>query len=284
MRRFDAEECLALVERERATNTFMVPTMIASLLDAAEAVGANSSGFRTISYGGAPISEALLRRGLEQFGNVFVQVYGSCEAPHPVTILSRADHQNLIDGRAGSIGRPAANSVVRIEDEGDERSEATGEMLIGGDRVLSEYWNNPEASAEAIVEGWYRTGDVTRRDGHGYYYVVDRKRDVIISGGLNVYPAEVERVVSAHPAVVEVAVIGVPDDHWGEAVTAFVVRRPGGEASEESLLDYCRTRLAGYKKPQTIEFRDELPKGNTGKIVKRELREPYWSDRERQVN
>ena len=284
MPRFDAEACLHVVAAEHATNTFLVPTMIASLLDAAEAIGAARSGFRTISYGGAPISEPLLVRALEMFGNVFVQVYGSCEAPHPVTVLSKADHQNLTDGRAASIGRPTTSSRVQIECDESAEGELIGEMLIGGDRILSSYWNRPEASSEAIVDGWYKSGDIARGDADGYLYIVDRKRDVVISGGLNIYPAEVERVVAQHSGVKEVAVVGIPDERWGEAVVAFVVKELDVDLTHDALLEYCGEHLAGYKKPRRIEFRDDLPKGNTGKVIKRELRDPYWSDRVRQVN
>lgn len=284
MRKFDAEECLHIAAAQHATNTFLVPTMIASLLDAAEAIGAARAGFRTISYGGAPISEPLLLRALETFGNVFVQVYGSCEAPHPVTVLRKSDHQDLGNLRAASIGRPTGSSRVQIDCDESADGDSIGEMLIGGDRILSSYWNRPEASSEAIVDGWYKSGDIVRRDADGYLYIVDRKRDVIISGGLNVYPAEIERVVAQHPGVIDVAVVGIPDEHWGEAPVAFVVRKPNAELTDNAILDHCRAHLAGYKLPRLIEFRDDLPKGNTGKVNKRDLRAPYWSGHVRQVN
>jgi acyl-CoA synthetase (AMP-forming)/AMP-acid ligase II len=281
MAKFDGEKFVDLVTRERATHTFLVPTMIASIIDALEA-GAERPPLKTLSYGGAPIAESLLRKALDRLGPVLFQVYGSCEAPHPITVLSKADHADLRDGRAASIGREALGSEVVVGAPGEEVEE--GELLVGGATAMTGYWNNPEATEAAFVDGYYRTGDVARRDADGYLYILDRRREMIISGGLNVYPAEVERVLNEHPGVGEVAVIGVPDERWGETVMAVIVPAPGSEASEEALLDHCRDRMAGYKKPKTVRFVDDLPKGSTGKILKRELREEFWAGRERMVN
>jgi len=157
-------------------------------------------------------------------------------------------------------------------------------MQVRGPHVMAGYWDNPEATAAAIENGWYSTGDVARADESGFFYIVDRSRDMIISGGLNVYPAEIEAVIHEHPDVREVAVIGVPDEKWGEAVKAVVVARPGAAVDSEAIVEHCRTRMAGYKKPRTIDFVDELPKGSTGKVLKREIRERYWKATGRRVH
>jgi acyl-CoA synthetase (AMP-forming)/AMP-acid ligase II len=285
--KFEPDRFLALVERERATSTFVVPTMISMLLEAAEGVDCDLSSLRTVSYGGAPISPTRLSEALERFGPVFVQVYGSCEAPHPVLVLSREEH--LVDAatkhRLGSVGRETTLSEVQLFDADGEPSPdgEPGEMWVRGGSVMAGYWENPEANDACFQEGWYRSGDVARRDEDGYYYIVDRARDMVISGGLNVYPSEVEAALYRHPAVAEAAVIGVPDDHWGEAVAAYVVVRDGAGAGEEDLIEHCRRELAGYKKPRFVYFVEELPKGSTGKVLKRELKAPHWEGHERSV-
>ena len=284
MRRFDGEAFLDLIRQEHATNSFLVPTMIATIVDAMRASPAPLPSLERISYGGAPISDGLLRDALDTFGGVFVQVYGSCEAPHPITVLTQADHEDLDNARSSSIGREVLSAELRlVDDAGNDVQEGdAGELLVGGDSVMLGYWENPEATDAAFHEGYYRTGDVARRDEEGYYYIVDRKREMIISGGLNVYPAEVERVIATHAGVGEVAVIGVPDARWGEAVMAIIVPSDSSLTSDD-VIEYCRKNLAGYKKPQQVEFRDALPRGSTGKILKRELRAPFWEGHARMV-
>ncbi len=285
--KWDPQAFLALVARERATGSFMVPTMLGALLEAARHESTDTSSLRAISYGGAPIAPSRLEQIVERFGSVFVQVYGSCEAPHPLTVLTRAEHRPPPgqQARLASIGRETAQTELRLVDDAgrDVPPGETGEMWVRGAHVMSGYWNNPAATAEAFRDGWYRTGDVARRDEDGYCYIVDRVRDMIISGGLNVYPAEVEACLQRHPAVLEAAVIGVPDDEWGESVKAIVVLRPGAAAGEAALIEHCRAHLAGYKKPRSVDFVQELPKGSTGKILKRDLREPWWEGRKRRV-
>ncbi len=285
MRKFEPEEFLILVESLGVTNSFVVPTMLAGLVEAQAVRRHDTATLKAISYGGAPISESLLAAALESFGPVLVQVYGSCEAPHPITVLSGEDHGDLSGGRAASIGRPTMGVQLSIAGEDGALGEGTGpgELLVGGETVMTGYWNLPDATSAAFVDGYYRTGDVVERDVNGYYYIVDRQRDMIISGGLNVYPAEVERVISAHPGVAEVAVVGIPDPHWGESVAAFVVRRSGIELDEAALVEHCRLQLASYKKPRSVIFTTQLPKGSTGKVLKRELREPYWRDVSRPI-
>lgn len=285
--KFEPDRFLDLVQRERLTSTFVVPTMIAMLVDAAARSRSDTSSLKAISYGGAPISPPRLEEAMERFGNVFVQVYGSCEAPHPVTVLTREAHvvEPERRHRLGSIGREVVPVQIRLTDaDGAVPLGEPGEMHIRGANVMRGYWDNAEATADVLVDGWYRSGDVARQDEDGFFYIVDRARDMIISGGLNVYPAEVEAAIEEHPAVAEVAVVGVPHDTWGEAVKAFIVTRPGSDLDEVQLLDHCRTTLAGYKKPQSVEFVDELPKGSTGKILKRELVSAEWEGKGRRVN
>jgi acyl-CoA synthetase (AMP-forming)/AMP-acid ligase II len=242
---------------------------------------------RNVSYGGAPITARALEAAMACFGNVFTQVYGSCEAPHPVMVLPRHAHVVDPDRRAQltSVGREVTNVQVRLADPdgapvapGDK-----GEMWIRGANVMLGYWNNADATEDVLRDGWYRTGDVAWQDDDGFYYIVDRARDMIITGGLNVYPAEIESVIAEHPAVREVAVVGVPDERWGEAVKAFVVRRADDPLDADALIDLCRDKLAGYKKPKHVEFVDRLPRGSTGKILKRELVTSEWAGRERRV-
>lgn len=288
MAKFDPEAFLALVEEKHATATFLVPTMIAMLLEAAQGSNADVGSLKTISYGGAPITADRLREALERFGNVFVQVYGSSEAPHPVLVLRKQDHIVTAEAaqRLESLGREVAMAEVRIVDGDDLDVEAgeRGEMLIRGDNVMAGYWGNDAATSEVLRDGWYHTGDVVRRNEHGFYYMVDRVRDMIISGGLNVYPAEVEAALRRHPAVKEAAAVGVPDERWGESVKAFVVLHDGAAATEGEILGEAQHHLAGYKKPRSLAIVGALPKGATGKILKRDLRDPHWQSLGRQVN
>lgn len=287
---FDPELTLWTIEKEHITGTFLVPTMINALVEVAQARRFKTSSLRNVTYGGAPISPDRIRQAIDTFGQVFVQVYGSCEAPHPVLCLRREEH--VVDGSEQSVRRlrSAGHEVVGVEvklvdDAGREVEDGeVGELVVRGDNVMAGYWKNEVATAEVLRDGWYFTGDMGWRDEHGFITITDRKRELIISGGMNIYPAEVEDAISSHPAVAEVAVIGVPDPFWGEAVKAFVVLRPGHTLSEEELIDYCRGRIASYKKPRFVEFVHELPKGASGKILKRELRNSYWQGRERMVN
>jgi acyl-CoA synthetase (AMP-forming)/AMP-acid ligase II len=285
--RWDPEALLALAAGKGATGTFLVPTMLTALAEAASTQRWDYSSLCSISYGGAPISRGQLEVASAQFPGALVQVYGSCEAPHPVLTLSRADHASgaaHINGIT-SVGRETLECDVRLVDErgADVAPGDSGEMWIKGRCVMAGYWDKPEATGAVLTDGWYHSGDVARRDETGYFYIVDRLRDMIITGGLNVYPAEVERALHEHPAVAEVAVVGIPNDKWGEEVKAFVVARPGEPVSEAALIEHCRVSLAGYKKPRSVQFVGTLPRGSTGKILKRQLRDQYWHDRQRNV-
>lgn len=278
MTKFDPDEFLRRAQDEAATSSFLVPTMISMLADAAKSRSVPRA-LRAISYGGAPITPAQLTRAIDVFGQVFIQVYGSCEAPHPVTVLSRDDHSRGIEEPTilTSAGRPSAMADVTIRSqEGTVLPAGTvGEICVEGAIVMAGYWGNADATAAAITGGVYRSGDLGYMDERRYLFLVDRARDLIISGGLNVYPAEVERVLAAHAAVLEVAVVGAPDDTWGEKVVAFVVPRPGHSISDAELTDRCREHLASYKKPRAYVFVESLPKGSTGKINKNALRYPF---------
>jgi acyl-CoA synthetase (AMP-forming)/AMP-acid ligase II len=285
--KFDPEGFLVLVAQERITSSFVVPTMLAMLVDAAGGEPVSKRILRNVSYGGAPITAPALEAALACFGNVFTQVYGSCEAPHPALVLTRGEH--VVDAdhrhRLTSVGREVASVRVRLAGPSGDHVPLgePGEMWINGPNVMRGYWDNPEATADVFRDGWYKTGDVARQDEQGYYYIVDRSRDMIITGGLNVYPAEIERCIAELPGVREVAVVGIPDEHWGEAVKAFVVARDGAELDDDAIVAHCRMGLAAYKKPRHVEFVDDLPKGSTGKILKRELVSAEWAGKERRV-
>jgi acyl-CoA synthetase (AMP-forming)/AMP-acid ligase II len=230
-----------------------------------------------------------LKQDIHRFGNVFIQGYGQSEAPNTICYLPREDH--VTEGppekvaRLASVGRPYTLVRVRIVDNmgKDVPVGELGEIIVSGDHIMAGYWKEPEETAEALKDGWLHTRDIGRFDKDGYVYLVDRKSEMIISGGLNIYPTEVEQVLYSHPAVSEAAVIGVPDNDWGEIVKAIVVLKPGMKAREEELINLCRDSMASYKKPRSVEFRDSLPKSATGKILRKELREPYWKGRERKI-
>jgi acyl-CoA synthetase (AMP-forming)/AMP-acid ligase II len=219
---------------------------------------------------------------------VFAQIFGQGEAPMMITVLPQAEHlpgDPIARRRLASAGRETPAVRVRIVDEDDQPRTPgeMGEIVVRGDLVMKGYWNKPEATAEALRGGWLHTGDIGYMDEGGYLYITDRKKDMIISGGSNIYPREIEEVICRHPGVFEVAVIGVPDDRWGEATKALVVARPGQALSEAEIVEHCRRHLASYKKPQSVEFLPALPKNAYGKVLKRELRDRFWTDRTRKV-
>lgn len=291
MPKFTIEDFCRVVQDERVTTTWMVPTLVGMLLDFADRDSYDLSSLRTVVYAGAPMPAERLKEALRAFGPIFVQVYGLSEAPQPDLVLPKEDHK--VEGteaevaRLASAGRPALGALVKVvrEDGSEVARDKTeiGEIIIKGEHILTEYWNKPEATAEVIRDGWFYTGDLAVVDAEGYVFIVDRTKDMIISGGFNVYPREVEEALYKHPAVRECAVIGVPDDTWGEAVKAVVALRPGMTATAAELIEFCKDRLAGYKKPRSVDFMDDLPKSPNGKILKKELRTPYWQGRSRQV-
>ena len=279
------------VQTERVSTTWMVPATILQLLDYPDRRQWDLSSLRTVVYAGAPMPAARLQEALREFGPIFVQVYGLNEVPHPDLVLPKEDH--VLDGteqqqlRLTSAGRPCTGVDVRVVGEGGREvpwdGSAVGEIVLRGEHAMVGYWQNPEATAEVVRDGWVHTGDMATVDEEGYIYIVDRKKDMIISGGFNVYPREVEEVLHRHPAVWECAVIGVPDPIWGEAVKAIVSLRSGWQATAEELIDFARQHLAGYKKPRSVDFLPELPKNSNGKIAKKELRGPYWRGMTRKI-
>jgi O-succinylbenzoate-CoA ligase len=279
---FDAELVTRDIDRHEITTIQVVPTMVAWLLDD-RLRDRDLSSLRLIWYASAPMPVELLRRALERFGPVFIQGYGQTESGPLATSLLPYEHR--LEGpdveRLGSGGRAVPGVEVAIAgDDGDELLPGEiGEIKIKSPWNMIGYWRRPELTDEVLRDGWLFTGDMARMDESGYIFIVDRKKDLIISGGENIYPREVEEVLYAHPSVLEATVIGVPDDVWGESVLALVVLSPGGRPSEDEVIEFCRSKLAHYKCPKAVEFRDELPKTASGKILKRALREPYWSVR-----
>jgi long-chain acyl-CoA synthetase len=277
---FDPGVVLRTIAAERATVCLLVPTMLNGVLNHPELGVHDLSSLRLIFYGGSTIPVPLLRGAIDAIGCSFTQGYGLTETLE-ATFLTAADH--VLDGdpererRLASAGREAVNAEVRIvADDGHELTAGeVGEVVIRSPSVIPAYWQAPEETRQAIRDGWFYTGDVGYRDADGYLFVVDRKKDMIISGGTNIYPREIEDALYAHPGVLEAAVIGLPDEVWGEAVTAVVVLREGHGLSEGELIEHCGERMASYKKPKTVKFLDALPRNPSGKILKRELREVF---------
>jgi acyl-CoA synthetase (AMP-forming)/AMP-acid ligase II len=285
---FDVESLADAVAQEGGSHTFMVPTMLQRILDGTPAVRRKISGLRQISFGGSPIAPTVFARAIEEFGDRLTQVYGSAEAPHPVSVLGPDVYADRQDDRIlATAGRVAYGIEVKIvnDDEAETSTGEAGEIWIRGSGLMNGYWRNDEASRAAFALGnWYRSGDVGLLTNDGMLCLVDRKRDLIISGGMNIYPNEVERVLSDHPGVSQVAVVGYPDEQWGESVAAFIVLEKTSTVSEAELMTWCKERLASYKKPKLMEFVPSLPLGSTGKILKRDLRDRFWTGRERSIN
>ncbi|WP_297695228.1 long-chain fatty acid--CoA ligase [Phenylobacterium sp.] len=278
LRSFDIETLLANIERHRVTSTAMAPTMIAMLLENPVADRYDISSLRRIGYGASAMPAEVLRRARGRWpGVAFSTGFGMTELSGNVMFLSPADHDRAADQGLDilrSVGRQMPLARVRVvDDEGrDAPADTPGEIVVKGDQVLMGYWRNPEATRSSFFAGgWFRSGDVGRWDADGYLYIVDRKKDMILTGGENVYPREVEEVLYQHPAVVEAAVIGAPDPKWGEKVVAVVCLRT--EASADELIAFCRERIASYKKPRHVVFIEALPRNASGKVLKRELRE-----------
>lgn len=288
---FDTENILQAIEDTSITWTFMVPTMIYRLLDSDYLTELDTSSVETIVYGAAPMTSARLREGLDEFGPAFLQFYGQGECPNFITTLTKEEHRLAIDTentqRLGSAGQPCLMAEVRIVDpetgepvpDGDD-----GEIAVRAPYTMKEYYERPEATAETLVDGWVHTGDIGRIDEDGYVYLLDRKHDMVVTGGMNVYSTEVEEALADHPGVKEVAVVGTPDEEWGEAVRAIVVPYDDASVTGEALIEFAGTKLANYKKPKSVEFRDGLPRTPYDKIDKVALREPYWEDEDRRIS
>ncbi len=288
--RFDPKEVLEMIARERVTTIVLVPTMINFLLQQPALASYDLSSLRQITYGAAPIAPDLLRRAMDAFGCRFGQGYGLTEASPLLTVLTSEDHIITDEKslrRLSSCGKPVAGLEVRVVKEGgaDVAPGEVGEIIARGPNIMLGYWKRPEDTELAIRDGWLHTGDLATVDEDGYLYLVDRKKDMIVTGGENVYSTEVEAALYAHPSVKEAAVIAVPDETWGEAVHACVVLGDRERLTAEELIEFCRGRLAGYKLPREVEFIEgELPKGGSGKILKKELRERHWQGRSRRIS
>ncbi|TSD99919.1 long-chain-fatty-acid--CoA ligase [Skermania sp. ID1734] len=274
---FTPAATLAAIAEHQITDALLVPTMIQMLVDDPAAAEVDLSSVKHFLYGASPISESLLERARKVFPAAkFTQAYGMTELSPVTTLLSPTDHDDPTLRR--SAGRAVPHAEVRIVDADDNELPrgSVGEVVAFGDHVMLGYWNKPEATAEAVHDGWMHTGDGGYMDDRGYVFIVDRLKDMIITGGENVYSAEVENALAKHPAVAACAVIGVPDAQWGERVHAVVVLKEGQQASEDELREHCRALIANYKVPRSAEFVAALPMSGAGKILKRELRKPYW--------
>ena len=276
---FDPAEMLRLVERERVTSiAFMAPTMIVMLLDAPASI--DTSSLRSVIYGGGPMHVDIMREALARFGKVFIQIYGQGESPMTISYLRAEDHDIDEPEALASTGIARTDVEVRLVDEGGNEVEvgAEGEVCVRGDVVMKGYWNNPEATATALREGWLHTGDIGRFDDRGRLYLLDRKSDMIISGGTNIYPREVEEALIEHEGVREAVVFGVPDTVWGESVFACVVPATDAMPTEDELIEFCKGQLASFKKPRRVALVESLPKNAYGKVLRRELKEHYASE------
>lgn len=287
--RFEPDAYLASLERHRATACFLVPTMINMLVKHPRIGAYDLSALQMMSYGGAPIAPALVREAWQNVGPVLSQGYGAGETTGGLVTLSTDDHRLAIEGGQehllSSCGRPFGESQVLVVDDAGHvlPHGEVGEIVIAGPDVFAGYWREPELTAAALVGGRLHTGDLARTDERGYIYIVDRKKEMIISGGFNVYPSEIEQVLYRHPAIYEACVIGVPDEHWGEAIKAVVVLRDGANVSSDALIEHCRGLLADFKKPRSIEFVAELPKNGNGKLSRKDVKERYWRGQDRRV-
>lgn len=288
---FDPFQIAKDLERYKIENTFMVPAMIMALIHMVPDLrDRDFSHLKQIVYGASPINSALLQAAMEVFDCDFYQVYGMTETCGAVVSLSAQDHRRAASGEApellASCGRPQAGVDVKIVDREGRPLPCgeTGELLVRCDANMLEYYNRPEASAETLAGGWVHTGDSALIDEHGYIFLRDRIKDMIISGGENIYPIEIENALSQHPAVTDVAVVGIPCENYGETPLACVVLAEGKQLTEEDMVAFLRNDLAGYKIPRKLKVFEELPRNPTGKILKKVLREPYWQNQERAIN
>lgn len=285
MRDFDVDVFLSYFEWEtiekcRITKSAIAPTILNFIMRHPDIGRYDFSNLRYITYGGQPMSVELLKQAISRFGNIFLHSFGMAELIGVSTILTREDHMVACTEKPHllrSVGKPMALCSMRIVNEQmeDVKPGEVGEIVIRGDQLLTGYWQEPERTAKAFEGGWFHTEDLGKYDGEGYFYVVDRLKDMIKTGGMNVFPQEVEQVIYRHPSVYETAVIGEPDETWGENILALVVLKPGMTATVEEIIGYCKENLAGYKKPKRVVFVDELPKNASMKILKKELRQMY---------
>lgn len=289
MNSFSPEDILTQIQQHKVTHALVVPAMILFMLQYPDFERFDLSSLQMLYYGTAPMPPEPLKRAMTKFGCGFSQTYGATETFVTISILQPEDH--VLQGtpeqyeRMSSAGREVAGVRVKIVGKDGQELETgqVGEILVRGHNVMQGYWKQPDLTRQALRDGWYHTGDIGRMDQLAYIYIVDRKKDMIVSGGENIYPKEVENVLFMHPAVADAAVIGVPDDTWGEAVKALVVKVQGHQVSGDELIAFCKQRLASFKKPKQVEFVESLPRSSAGKVLKRELRDKYWQGHERKI-
>ncbi len=281
---FDVEKVFQLIEKEKITISNMVPTMLNLLVNSDKIENYDLSSLRVILSGGAPIAPELVKKIMNKFGCDYIQTYGMTETSPYLTVSILKEHLKKLPPEEqfkykARTGREFLGVKLRVvNDKGEDvkpNDNEVGEIIVKGDIVTPGYWKNPEETAKAIRNGWLHTGDMATIDSEGYVNIVDRKKDIIITGGENVYSTEVENVIYEHPAVLEVAVIGVPDEKWGEAVKAIIVLKPGKKATEQEIIEFVKSKIARYKAPKSVDFVKELPKTGSGKIQKSKLREMY---------
>jgi acyl-CoA synthetase (AMP-forming)/AMP-acid ligase II len=277
---WEPDRALLLLERERATNCVLVPTMLNALLSCASLGKRDTRSLRILGYGASPLPAATIREAIKAFGCPFLQMYGTTELMGMSMMLLPADHEHGLAAAPEiltSAGKPLSFVDVRIVD--DERRDVApgeiGELIVKSEVQFPGYWRAPEKYAETVIDGWLFTGDMARQDGDGYVYLSDRAKFRIKTGGYNVFPTEVENVLADHPAVDEVAVVGLPDEAWGERVHAVITLKPNAEAESDALRAFCRGKIAGFKIPKTVEIWPSMPKGPTGKIQKRAIIDAY---------
>jgi acyl-CoA synthetase (AMP-forming)/AMP-acid ligase II len=282
-REFLPAEILKTVIDQKVNTAFLVPAALLFLTSLPESQGADYSSLHNIAYGASPITPELLSRAIDTFRCRFTQVYGLTETTGAVTFLQHEDH---VGDRFLSCGRSGFGHQLKIVDPDDREVPLgeIGEIVYRGPGTMAGYWRRERDTAAAIRDGWFHTGDAGTMDTEGFIYIKDRIKDMIISGGENIYPAEIEGVLAAHPDVADIAVIGVPDDTWGESVKAIVIRKAGSQLTADELIEWSQQRLAGYKRPRSVDFVEGIPRNPSGKILKKELRSPYWAGRERAVH
>ena len=287
---FTPQTMMEVVQRTRPTGAGVPPTLINMMANHPKIGQFDLSSLRFIMYGGSPTPLGILQKAVKALPTQYIHGFGITETSGITTLADPRDF--FVEGTpeqlalTNNAGRPVPHIRLDIFDDSDRPLERgqVGEVVVSGARVMREYWKKPRHTAEALKNGWYHTGDMGYVDAQGRLFIVDRKKDMIISGGENVYSVEVESLLSTHPAVLEVAVIGVPDESWGEAVKAIVVLKDGAAASAEELIGFCRGKIAGYKLPKSVDFsKEQLPKTGPGKIAKRRLRDPFWAGRERKI-
>ena len=277
------ETLLNIIVEQKVEVALLVPAVMLFLAELPQSRQADFSALKHITYGTAPISPDLLKRCIETFKCKFSQIYGLTETTGPFTALT---HEHHVGDRMLSCGRPMFGARAKVVDMNDKELPPgeIGEIVYQGESLMAGYWGRKKETEEALRGGWFHSGDAGYIDSEGFIFIKDRIKDMLVSGSENVYPAEVEAVLMSHPAIVEVAVIGVPDPKWGETVKACVVKRPNAGLTEQALIDWTRDKLAGYKRPRSVDFLDALPRNASGKLLKRKLREPYWSGYARNVN